>query len=65
VAAVTEASALALFGANGGEGLAVTSFPAARTSSRNISTRAPIRDDRQWGCDQFIHIGLNLHRSST
>ncbi len=53
-------SALALFGANGGEGFGLSLGSGPDALEPYFDERAP-SDDRQWGCRDFIHVGLNLH----
>jgi len=60
IAAVTQPSALALFGANGGEGVGIPIASGPDALVDYFDARAD-PDDRQWGCDQFIHVGLNQH----
>jgi hypothetical protein len=56
----SQASAQAFFGANGGEGVGITIAMGPDSLEDYFDARA-VFDDRQWGCDQFIFVGLNTH----
>jgi len=60
VAAVTQPSALALFGSNNGQGVPVEIASGPEALVDYFNARAD-PDDRQWGCDQFTNVGLNQH----
>ncbi|HVJ19329.1 MAG TPA: fibrinogen-like YCDxxxxGGGW domain-containing protein [Polyangiaceae bacterium] len=60
VTATAHPSALALFGANGGEGFGLSLASGADALEPYFDERVP-HDRRQWGCRDFIHVGLNLH----
>ncbi len=55
-----QTSAKDLFGANGGEGIGITIGKGPDALVSYFDDRAD-PDDRQWGCREFIHVGLNLH----
>jgi hypothetical protein len=55
-----QASAQAFFGANGGEGIGVSIGTGPDALEPYFNVRA-IYDDQQWGCNQFIAVGLNQH----
>jgi cysteine-rich repeat protein len=54
----TQESALALFGANGGEGFGVTVASGPDALLAYFDERTDF-DNRQWGCRDSIHAGLN------
>jgi hypothetical protein len=54
-------SAQAFFGLDSGEGLGVTIDTGPDALEEYFNARA-VFDDRQWGCRQFIHVGLNQHK---
>jgi hypothetical protein len=62
VASVTtsQTSAQAFFGANSGEGIYVPIGTGPDALEDYFNARA-VFDDRQWGCTEFIAVGLNQH----
>jgi hypothetical protein len=58
--ATAHPSALALFGANGGEGFGLSLASGPDALEPYFDDRVDV-DHRHWGCRDFIHVGLNLH----
>jgi hypothetical protein len=56
-----QTSAQAFFGFDSGEGVPVTIDMGPDALEEYFNARA-VFDDRQWGCNQFIHVGLNQHK---
>jgi hypothetical protein len=56
----SQMSAQAFFGAENGEGVGITIGSGPDALEPYFEARAK-PDDRQWGCDQFVHVGLNQH----
>jgi hypothetical protein len=56
-----QTSAQAFFAFDSGEGVPVTIDMGPDALEEYFNARA-VFDDRQWGCNQFIHVGLNQHK---